>query len=518
MPPISTTHPTGHVPARRLAPNEALNADDLAAQARLAYRQACEHLMRSTLPSIWSTSGCGWQEHWTDATAAGFYASCDGIISLVKRPPSVPDAPPPLPLLRKVYLDHLCRILDPQVLTNTDQQRLVRQTCLNTSIKLAKFLQASACLPLELTDTVQHLISPALRDLSTLGRSLDGRWPASLTEPHTPSLAATCEALLALHSYLPPSDPLLAKARDSLLASLEEEATPGRMLVILWTLSHLPPISTDHPASLSTKTHLALSLLAEHDDTLVPEFFPSTSGQGDYYHFNASLLGTLAAVRLLEGQLTDWTSLQYILPVAARAIARIRDFGFYQPTSHSARPRFWENHQALCLLAGFCALLDKEPTYGDRVFMHVSPRHFRTKRFTPDPSLAVVLMPLTPEWSNDVFAALSDPLERRGFHAWRSDLRFSDDEIMQTIWEKINEAALVIADCTSRNPNVFYELGIAHTIGKPVFLCAQRRQDIPFDLAHIRSFEYGGAIPTQLKKLAERLDSFLDDLASKRGQ
>ena len=82
---------------------------------------------------------------------------------------------------------------------------------------------------------------------------------------------------------------------------------------------------------------------------------------------------------------------------------------------------------------------------------------------------------------------------------------------MQTIWEHINKARFIIADCTGRNPNVFYELGIAHTIGKKVFLCAQKRKDFPFDISAIRSYEYG-ILPNQIRKLRKELTAFVDSL------
>jgi hypothetical protein len=54
----------------------------------------------------------------------------------------------------------------------------------------------------------------------------------------------------------------------------------------------------------------------------------------------------------------------------------------------------------------------------------------------------------------------------------------------------IKDAKLVIADCTDRNPNVFYEIGLAHVLGKQVVLVTQKTEDIPFDLRHLRYITY----------------------------
>ena len=61
---------------------------------------------------------------------------------------------------------------------------------------------------------------------------------------------------------------------------------------------------------------------------------------------------------------------------------------------------------------------------------------------------------------------------------------------MEDVWKGIFQAKVVIADLTSRNPNVYYELGIAHTLGKRFILLAQNIDDIPFDLRHYRCILY----------------------------
>lgn len=72
----------------------------------------------------------------------------------------------------------------------------------------------------------------------------------------------------------------------------------------------------------------------------------------------------------------------------------------------------------------------------------------------------------------------------------RADDFFSASSIVDDVWNAINAARIVIADCTGRNANVFYEIGIAHTLGKPVVLCAQTTDDIPFDVQHLCAIVY----------------------------
>jgi hypothetical protein len=58
------------------------------------------------------------------------------------------------------------------------------------------------------------------------------------------------------------------------------------------------------------------------------------------------------------------------------------------------------------------------------------------------------------------------------------------------IYSAIRQAKIIIADCTGRNANVFYEIGIAHGIGKDVVLISQSKKDIPFDVGHRRFVIY----------------------------
>ena len=62
---------------------------------------------------------------------------------------------------------------------------------------------------------------------------------------------------------------------------------------------------------------------------------------------------------------------------------------------------------------------------------------------------------------------------------------------MRDVWNGINNSRFLVAELSSRNPNVMYELGIAHTLGKEVILiCQAHSEDVPFDFRHMRYFRY----------------------------
>jgi hypothetical protein len=69
--------------------------------------------------------------------------------------------------------------------------------------------------------------------------------------------------------------------------------------------------------------------------------------------------------------------------------------------------------------------------------------------------------------------------------------------IINEIWAALNACHLVIVETTEVNANVYYELGIAHTLGKPAILLTQEKevQKLPFDIRHLRFIVYENTIP-----------------------
>ena len=64
---------------------------------------------------------------------------------------------------------------------------------------------------------------------------------------------------------------------------------------------------------------------------------------------------------------------------------------------------------------------------------------------------------------------------------------------------------------TDRNPNVFYETGVAHTVGKEVILITQSMNDVPFDLKHLRCIVYDYT-PRGIQFLESNLKNTIDQI------
>lgn len=127
------------------------------------------------------------------------------------------------------------------------------------------------------------------------------------------------------------------------------------------------------------------------------------------------------------------------------------------------------------------------------------------------PTLISVMMPFNAGF-NDVYAAIQLAAGNADFQCRRADDIWENPAIIQDVVSLIDRSRVVVCDCTGRNPNVFYEAGIAHTLGREVILITQSEHDIPFDLRHLRFVRYLNNIEGRAKLTAvlqERIQTIL---------
>ncbi len=137
----------------------------------------------------------------------------------------------------------------------------------------------------------------------------------------------------------------------------------------------------------------------------------------------------------------------------------------------------------------------------------------KTAKLSGDDS-CFVLMPFAPPLGNHYGVIYEPAIRKAGLKAVRADADiFATGKIMDQVWAGINAAKVLVAELTSRNPNVFYELGIAHALKKPVVLISSNEDDVPFDVRHIRVIYYDVTDPfwgeKLLNKVAENIVSAL---------
>jgi len=116
-----------------------------------------------------------------------------------------------------------------------------------------------------------------------------------------------------------------------------------------------------------------------------------------------------------------------------------------------------------------------------------------------------VLMPFEASF-NDVYKlGIKPAAEGAGAYCERIDEQIFAESILARIYNQIGKADVVVADMTGRNPNVFYEVGYAHALGKTAILLTKNAEDIPFDLKHYPHIVYEGSIADLKEKLQKRI-------------
>lgn len=105
-------------------------------------------------------------------------------------------------------------------------------------------------------------------------------------------------------------------------------------------------------------------------------------------------------------------------------------------------------------------------------------------------------------WSDEYYKLIYQPaVEAAGLVPRRADDLYRPGTIVADIWCLTKEAKVVLADISGKNPNVLYELGLAHAVAKPAVLVTESMDDVPFDLRSLRVLEYDKNQPAWSKSL-----------------
>lgn len=145
---------------------------------------------------------------------------------------------------------------------------------------------------------------------------------------------------------------------------------------------------------------------------------------------------------------------------------------------------FSRNHWAVKELDLYQFLLSTVRPRRQRPNVFAIPEHENIEQ-----QLVSVMMPFDARFNN-VYAAIQQAAANCDLISRRVDEIWEAPGIIQDVVNLIDRARIVVCDCTDRNPNVFYEAGIAHTLGREVILITQSQHDVPFDLRHLRYLLY----------------------------
>lgn len=141
--------------------------------------------------------------------------------------------------------------------------------------------------------------------------------------------------------------------------------------------------------------------------------------------------------------------------------------------------------------------------------------HFKNFEVTQMKPQAFVVMQFNTREYEDLFEEVIQPqCELAGLEAFRATDTYSPGIVISDIAREIARSRVVIAEITPANPNVYYEVGYADALRKPVILIADRTlKDIPFDVRPYRIIFYENSIGGK-KRVEDELSKYLSTILS----
>ena len=115
----------------------------------------------------------------------------------------------------------------------------------------------------------------------------------------------------------------------------------------------------------------------------------------------------------------------------------------------------------------------------------------QAKTAVPASDLCFILMSFATEYDAVYTSAIQRAAAAVGLRCKRADDIASPGVVMEQIDAAIDEARVIVADLTGKNPNVMLETGHARALKKPiVFITQDPYPELPFDTKHYRTKRY----------------------------
>lgn len=127
-----------------------------------------------------------------------------------------------------------------------------------------------------------------------------------------------------------------------------------------------------------------------------------------------------------------------------------------------------------------------------------------------------VMMPFNPAYLNPledpVYRAIWNAADQLGYECRRVDEIKTPTDITQDILRLIESSRVVIADLSGANPNVYYEMGLAHARGRIVIPISNSKERLPFDNRQIRTIFFHDDDEYSLQGLTKSIIATLEKL------
>lgn len=147
--------------------------------------------------------------------------------------------------------------------------------------------------------------------------------------------------------------------------------------------------------------------------------------------------------------------------------------------------------------------------------LNVSPSVAAGDDVKQKPNTAFVIMPIDSSKPDlqDVLKSIKSICAKFGISAVRADEIEHQQQITDVVLQQIRECEFLIADLSLERPNVYYEIGYAHAIGKRPILFRKKGTPLHFDLSihNAREFE-------NMTELEKRLESYFEEVFGRKAK
>lgn len=129
---------------------------------------------------------------------------------------------------------------------------------------------------------------------------------------------------------------------------------------------------------------------------------------------------------------------------------------------------------------------------------------------------AFVIIPFSSDYDDIYKLGIKETAEKLHVRAYRLDEELFEEGMLEKIYSEIEKADFIIAELSDKNPNVFYELGYAHAIGKLCIHLTKEATSIPFDLKHKQHIVYGNKLSYLQEQLGKNIKWAVEEIEKRK--
>lgn len=139
----------------------------------------------------------------------------------------------------------------------------------------------------------------------------------------------------------------------------------------------------------------------------------------------------------------------------------------------------------------------------------IYPKQFQFDKIMIQKNKCFMIMPFDSEFDG-IYGTIKDEFEKHQIICNRADEMNGSQPIVNKIINGILESQYIVVDITNAKPNVFYELGIAHSFrdARNILIIKQQSTNYPFDISHLPYYEYNSS---NLYKLKSTIATFVNE-------